>query len=168
MLRHILEILKEDYESDHHIGMASKGICGCYACNVAVTASTGIAGENLLNVPNCYAGALGTDVLSFISLLVIKFPSLISWVFDNNVNHRRTQITRLHASRCHHCIYCHYCNIDFVLFLNVTSYTASLLSCIHVNTTELLNITCTLVASSMILWRLECTSSRISVCKIIM
>ena len=77
MLRHILEILKEDYESGHHIGMASKGECGCYACNVAVTASTGIAGENLLNVPNCYARALGNGCSQFKShSLLSRFPPI--------------------------------------------------------------------------------------------
>ena len=44
-----------------------------------------------------------------------------------------------------------------MLFLNVTCYTSSHLSCIHVNTTKLLHITCTLVATSVILWSLECT-----------
>ena len=45
----------------------------------------------------------------------------------------------------------HYRNVDFVLFHNVARYTNSLLSCIHVNTTYLLNITCTLVATCLIL-----------------
>jgi hypothetical protein len=35
--------------------------------------------------------------------------------------------------------------LRFVSFHNVTCYTNSLLSCIHVNTTQLLNVTCTLV-----------------------
>ena len=48
--------------------------------------------------------------------------------------------------------------VDFVLFCNVTCYTRYLLSCIYVNTTHLLNITCTLVAIGMILGKLECTS----------
>jgi hypothetical protein len=39
---------------------------------------------------------------------------------------------------------------------HVTCYTNSLLSCIHIYTTYLLNITCTLVATSLILIRLEC------------
>jgi hypothetical protein len=37
--------------------------------------------------------------------------------------------------------------LTFVLFHNVTQSTDSLLSCTHVNTTYLLNIMCTLVAS---------------------
>ena len=54
---------------------------------------------------------------------------------------------------------CHYCNVDFVLFHNVTCYINSLSSRIHVNTTQVLNITCTLVATSVILWSLECILS---------
>lgn len=44
---------------------------------------------------------------------------------------------------------------------NVTHYTKSLLSHIHVNIANLHNITCTLVATCMILERLECTSKLI-------
>ena len=47
----------------------------------------------------------------------------------------------LHISRCHHC---HYCNVDYLLFHNVTQYTNSLLSCIHVKIATLLNGMCTL------------------------
>jgi len=46
--------------------------------------------------------------------------------------------------------------ISFVLFRNVTCYTNSIASRIHVNTTKLCNIMCTLVATGVILWRLEC------------
>ena len=49
-----------------------------------------------------------------------------------------------------------YCNVDYVLFYNVIQYINSLLSCIHVNTADLLNIMCTLVVTCGILWRLEC------------
>ena len=73
--------------------------------------------------------------------------------FDNKIHHQRIQTTRSHASRCQ---YCHYCNVDFVLFHNVTCYTNSLLSHIHVNTVELLDVTCILIAISMIWWSLEC------------
>ena len=48
-------------------------------------------------------------------------------------------------------------HISFVLFHNVTCYTNSLVSCIHVNTTKLCNITCTLVATCVILRSLECS-----------
>ena len=58
------------------------------------------------------------------------------------------QTMRLHASRCH---LCHYCDVDFVLFHNVTRYTNPLLSRIQINTTYLLSITCTLVATSVVL-----------------
>ena len=73
--------------------------------------------------------------------------------FEIKTIHQRIPITRSHTSRCH---YCHYCNVDFELFHNVTCYTHSLLSCIHVNVVDCLNITCTLVAPCMILERLEC------------
>ena len=46
----------------------------------------------------------------------------------------------------------------FVVFHSVTCYANSRVSRIHVNTTKLRNITCTLVATSVILWSLECTS----------
>ena len=75
--------------------------------------------------------------------------------FDIGIIHRRIQTTGSHSSHCHHC---HYCSVDFVLFYNVTCYTNPLLSCIHVNTTYLLNISCTLVATCMIIGRLECNA----------
>ena len=46
--------------------------------------------------------------------------------------------------------------LHFVLFHNVTCYTISIVSRIHINITKLRNITCTLVAKCMILWSLEC------------
>jgi hypothetical protein len=50
-----------------------------------------------------------------------------------------------------------------VLFHNVTRYIDSLLMRIHVNITNLLNLTCTLVATSMVLGRFECSSRIINV-----
>ena len=47
-------------------------------------------------------------------------------------------------------------HISFVLFYNVTCYTDYIVSHIHVNTTEVHNITCTLVATCVVLWNLEC------------
>jgi hypothetical protein len=47
-------------------------------------------------------------------------------------------------------------HISFMLFLNVTCYTNSIVSHIHTNTTKLHNITCTLVATCVILRSLEC------------
>ena len=64
------------------------------------------------------------------------------------------QTTRSHASCCQ---FCYYCNVDCVLFHNATHYTASLVPFIYVTTAKLLNITCTLVVTCMILGRLECT-----------
>jgi hypothetical protein len=46
--------------------------------------------------------------------------------------------------------------LHFVLFHSVRCYTNSIVSCIHVNTTKLRNITCTLVATCVILHTLEC------------
>ena len=48
--------------------------------------------------------------------------------------------------------------LHFVLFHSVTFYTNSIISGIHVNTTKLCNITCTMVATSVILQSLECTA----------
>jgi hypothetical protein len=47
-------------------------------------------------------------------------------------------------------------HISFVLFHNVTCYTYFVVPCIHVNTTKLRNITCTMVATCVILRTLEC------------
>jgi hypothetical protein len=47
-------------------------------------------------------------------------------------------------------------HISFVLFHNITCYTNSIVSRIHVDTRKLHNITCTLVATSVILWSLGC------------
>jgi hypothetical protein len=49
--------------------------------------------------------------------------------------------------------------LHFVLFHNVTCYTNSIVSHIHVNTTKLCNITRTLVATCVILRSLECTQN---------
>ena len=48
--------------------------------------------------------------------------------------------------------------LQFVLFRGVTCYTNSTASRIHVNTTKLYDITCTLVAIGVILQSLECIS----------
>ena len=53
----------------------------------------------------------------------------------------------------------HHTNIKmshFVLFHSVTCYTKSIVSHIHVNTTKLRNITCTSVATGVILRSVEC------------
>ena len=46
-------------------------------------------------------------------------------------------------------------HISFVLFHNVTCYTNPIVSRIHVNTTKLRNITCTLVATCVIIRSLK-------------
>lgn len=56
------------------------------------------------------------------------------------INHPIIKTTRSHASCRHHCQYFHHCNVYFVLFHNSTYYTNHLLSRIHVNTSNLLNI----------------------------
>ena len=71
--------------------------------------------------------------------------------FWHQKEQQRNQIACAHASRCHRCHYRQFCNIECVLFHNVAHYTNSLLSRIHVNTTILLIITCTLVATSVFL-----------------
>jgi hypothetical protein len=50
-------------------------------------------------------------------------------------------------------------HISFVLFHNVTCYNNSIVSRIHVNTTKLCNVTCTLVPTCVILQSLECIMS---------
>ena len=48
-------------------------------------------------------------------------------------------------------------HISFLLFHDVTCYTDPIVSRIHINTTKLRNITCTLVATGVILRSLECS-----------
>ena len=56
------------------------------------------------------------------------------------------------------------CPHNFVLFRDVKCYTHSIVSCVHVNTTKLIKITCTLAATGVILRSLEC-SLCITTCK---
>jgi hypothetical protein len=80
------------------------------------------------------------------------FPSLLSHLpalsytmsFDIKTIHQSIPTTCSHASHRR------YCNVDFVSFHDVTCYTNALLSCIYVNITNLLNITCTSVATCMV------------------
>ena len=55
-------------------------------------------------------------------------------------------------------------HISFVLFHNVTCYTKSIVSLIHVSTTKLCNTTGTLVATGVILHRFECISMTLTGC----
>jgi hypothetical protein len=55
-----------------------------------------------------------------------------------------------------------YPHVSVVLFHNVACHAISIVSCIHVKTTELRNITCTLVSTGVILRSLQCISVEIS------
>ena len=111
---------------------------------------------NLLNVilhnvtPLLYLKTLGNGYVNLNLPLCchISLPC-ITWS-DIKVLHQRIQTIHLHASCCHRC------SVDFDMFHNVTWSTNSLLSCTRVNNKHLMNITCTLVATSKIQERLEC------------
>ena len=111
-----------------------------------------------MSLPFSYPKPYGTDVLylNMHAYCHIPFPYITG--FDMKPIHRRIQTTRSHTSLCH------YCNVDFVLFHNVICYIITMLSRIHVNTTCLLNITCTWVTTCMILGRLACTCDWLVVC----
>ena len=113
-----------------------------------------------MSLPFLYLETIGNGCAQFKSPSLLSHFSLIYYGFrcENNLpknsNHMLT-----HSSRCHHHHYCHYCNVGFVLFHNVTCFTNSVLSHIHLNAAGLLNIiTCTVVATGVILGRLEFTN----------
>ena len=88
----------------------------------------------------------------------IYLPYIIG--FDIKRNHQQQKkTTRSHASRCHHHIYRQNCNVDFVPFHDVTCCMDSLLSRIHANAKNLVNTMRALVATCMILGRLECIAN---------
>ena len=84
-------------------------------------------------------------------LLVVTFPSYVIWVLTLKQTTKELK-PHTHTSWCHH-----FNNVNFVVFHNITYYTNPLLSRIHVNITQLPNITHTLVGTSIILRSLLCT-----------
>ena len=106
---------------------------------------------SMTSLPLSHLESLGERMCSFqISLFIATFPSHISRLLTFRIIHQGVLNTRSHTWSCRH-----YHNVDFVLFNNATSYTTYLRSRIHVNTACLLDITCTLVATSVISGRVE-------------
>ena len=104
---------------------------------------------------------LGKQTLGNVNLYPCchMFPSHILWVLTLE---QRTKVFKPHA-------HMHHIGINFIimiialltLYYSTTSHATLVLcyhACMHVNTTYLLNITCTLVATCVMLGRLDCTS----------
>ena len=76
--------------------------------------------------------------------------------FDIEINRQKIQTTNSHASCGHHYNYCHYYMLTLCYCMMSRATFILFLSCIHANTTQVVNILCTLVATSVILWSLKC------------
>ena len=123
--------------------------------NLTSIMSPSVMSPSIMSFLVLYPKILGNKCVQFKSPSLLSHFPLTCHNFDIKIIHQKIKITHLHASHCHHYHYCHYWNV--VLFYDVTCYTNSLLSCIYATTIELLNITCTLVATVMILGRLKCS-----------
>ena len=111
---------------------------------------------SLMSLLLLYPETLGTYLLSLnLPSCCHVFPSIYH-MFLHWSNPLKSSTKCLYSSGCHRCNNCDDCNVDFVLFSIVTHYNSSHLSCIRVNATHLLNITCTLIVACVILGRLEC------------
>ena len=107
---------------------------------------TSVMSPLVLSLPLLYPETLwNLNVLTLNLPLCCHISFLHITCFDIKVIYQRIQTTCSYASCCHHCHYCYYCSVDFVLFHNVTCYMNPLLSRIHVNNIDLINIMCTLV-----------------------
>jgi hypothetical protein len=113
---------------------------------------TSLISPSVMSLPLLHSTSLGNGCAQLKSPSLLWHVPPIHYGVWHWKNPSKNQTTHSHASHCHHCCYC---SVDFMLFHNITCYTNSLLSHIHVNTTNLLNSKCTLVATSMILERLE-------------
>ena len=111
---------------------------------------------------------ISTSIISFLLFInpmewmfSVKSHSLLSHpppIYHGGLTLKSTTKEFQPHTRTHHVVivHCHYCNAGFMLFHDVICYTNSLLSPTHVNTIKILNIMCTLVATSVMLWSLEC------------